>query len=421
MADKKSRNWNKLDNAAKIFPPTVSERDGKVFRCSCQLVDYVDPIILQAALNKTVQKFPFYRSVLKRGLFWYYLEESEIEPKVSIDNLVVCSRLYSSSVKSLLFRVTYYRKRISLEVYHALSDGTGAVEFLRTLVGYYLKLKNIDKLKESDIEIESGSSYEDKAQDSFYKYYDEAGLDLKTKNIKAYRPKGEKIPLGSQEIIEAKLNVKQLLDLSHSYDGTMTAFLVGLLMKSIEVHMAERDKKKPVVVSVPVNLRNYFESSSARNFFGVVNVAYNFSEQSNKLEDIINFVDANMKEQLKIENLKKRITKLSKLENLFIARIVPTGIKNIAMKIGYYFGDRALTAALSNVSRIAMPEELDKYIDYFSIMNCTKKLQVTICSYKNICTVTFTSPWVSKSIQRSFYKFFSENGVDVEISSNYWD
>lgn len=431
MSEKTNRSWNKLDNAAKIFPPTVSERDPKVIRCSCQMLESIDPIILQMALNKTMKKFSFYKSILKRGMFWYYLEESEIEPKVCIDDRVVCAPLYSSAYKSLLFRVTYYRKRINLEVYHALSDGTGALEFLRILVGYYIKIGNIEKFRDMDIEIETASSYEEKAQDSFYKYYDSSmsskslseseSNPKKVKYQKAYRPRGEKLALGSQEIIEAKLSVKELLNLSHEYEGTMTAFLVGLLIKSSEKTMPQRDRNKPFVVSVPVNLRNYFRSTSARNFFGVVNVSYDFSKQSSELVDIIKYVDDDMKKQLQIDNLKKRISKLSKFENLFITKIIPVGFKNIFMRIGYNRSDKALSAALSNVSKITMPEALDEYIDYFSILTCTKKLQVTVCSYQDVCTITFSSPWVSKSIQRNFYRFFSESGMKVEITSNYWD
>ena len=42
-----SPDWTRLDNAAKIFPPTSNKQDTKVFRFACQLNEWVDQDILQ--------------------------------------------------------------------------------------------------------------------------------------------------------------------------------------------------------------------------------------------------------------------------------------------------------------------------------------------------------------------------------------
>jgi hypothetical protein len=46
-----------------------------VFRFACQLNERVEQEILQQANRKTLETFPIFRSVLKHGLFWYYLEK----------------------------------------------------------------------------------------------------------------------------------------------------------------------------------------------------------------------------------------------------------------------------------------------------------------------------------------------------------
>lgn len=71
----RASDWNRLDNAAKIFPPTSNKQDTKVFRFACQLNERVEQEILQQATEKTLETFPIFRSVLKHGLFWYYLEK----------------------------------------------------------------------------------------------------------------------------------------------------------------------------------------------------------------------------------------------------------------------------------------------------------------------------------------------------------
>ena len=78
MNDRSYLPWWRLDNAAKIFPSTSSAHDSKVFRFFCELKEEVEPAALQTALDRTMERFPLYRCVLKRGWFWYYLEDSPL-------------------------------------------------------------------------------------------------------------------------------------------------------------------------------------------------------------------------------------------------------------------------------------------------------------------------------------------------------
>ena len=61
--------WMKLDNAAKIFPSTGTKRDHKVFRFVCELREEVRPRLLQQAAEETLESFPNFKSVMRRGLF----------------------------------------------------------------------------------------------------------------------------------------------------------------------------------------------------------------------------------------------------------------------------------------------------------------------------------------------------------------
>ena len=120
MKYSKSVEWNKLDNASKYFPATANELDTKVFRLSCELYEMIDPNILQKALNKTIESFPFFKSILRRGVFWYYFESSDLIPEVSEESLSICAPIYNKNTKNLLFRVFYYHKRITLFPYTTL-------------------------------------------------------------------------------------------------------------------------------------------------------------------------------------------------------------------------------------------------------------------------------------------------------------
>lgn len=132
--------WRKLDNAALVFPAVTGKNDTRVFRVYCRLKETVEPEILQKALDITMEKYPLYQAVLRKGLFWYYLERRDIQPLVKPETEPPCSDLYVPDQKSLLFQVTYYKDRIQFEVFHALTDGTGSMHFIQELVKQYLML-----------------------------------------------------------------------------------------------------------------------------------------------------------------------------------------------------------------------------------------------------------------------------------------
>ena len=134
--------WRKLDNAALAFPLVTGKHDTRVFRFYCECKEPVDPEILQKALDETMKKYPLFQAVLRKGLFWFYLERREIKAVVTEEKKPPCSRLYIPDKKTLLFEVTYYKNRINFEVYHALTDGTGAMHFLQELVQNYLIQKH---------------------------------------------------------------------------------------------------------------------------------------------------------------------------------------------------------------------------------------------------------------------------------------
>lgn len=169
MKDKSHKKWVRLDNASRIFPATCNNQDTKVFRLSCELKDDVEPNVLQEALDRTVRVFPHYNSVMRRGVFWYYLEESDLKPIVEKETTPVCAPLYVHEERNLLFRVMYYRRRISLEIFHALTDGTGGIWFMQVLTYYYLLLR-YPYLQRLNIPMPVQSSLAEKMVDSYSQF-----------------------------------------------------------------------------------------------------------------------------------------------------------------------------------------------------------------------------------------------------------
>ncbi len=421
MSRNKKIEWTKLDNASKIFPSTANNRDPKVYRLSCELYEDVNPETLQSALDLTIDSFPIYRSVLRRGVFWYYFEKSDIEPLVGKESKLLCAPLYFKNSRNLLFRVIYHNKRINIETFHALTDGAGAIWFAETLVFHYLMLAHKEELQDSRPKLNFQASISQKMSDGFEKTYykNKKGLSKgREKNTYAYQIKGTRLDENRTKLIEASMSVESILAVSREYKTSLTVFLTALLFYSINSEMPEKRKNRPVVLSVPINLRQIYQSVTARNFFTTMKIFYDFSKDSSDFDEIIKSVDKSFKEHLTKEAVDSKMAKFMALESNPFARIIPLTVKDISLKVGNAFNNCRFTSSISNIGRITIDPGLEKYIRQFSICINARRPQITLCSYKDRLVISFTSPYEGTEIQRTFFQFLTGKGIEIELASN---
>ena len=88
-----SLRWVRLDNAAKIYPAARRQNWSNVFRLSVTFKEEVDEAVLASALDVTVRRFPSIAVRLKRGFFWYYLEEIPKAPDIMEEKAHPLSRM----------------------------------------------------------------------------------------------------------------------------------------------------------------------------------------------------------------------------------------------------------------------------------------------------------------------------------------
>jgi hypothetical protein len=419
---KKEIEWFKLDNHSKVFPASWNHKDSKVFRLSCELFEAVKPEFLQKALDTTIDDFPLYRYVLRKGWFWYYLESSEIRPVVSMESETLCAPIYIGLRNNLLFRVSYFNKRINLEVFHALSDGDGAVRFMRSLVYNYLSTQN----DESPAAVLSGdsSSISEQMDDSYKKHYfnasdfrDLADAEKKKSKLKVYRLSGTRTSDNIITLVEGAMSTRAVLDEAHKYGVSLTVFISALFIHSIYSTMPKLKKTSPIVLSIPVNLRNYFESSTARNFFGTIDISYNF-EKGDDLKSVIDSVNTDFKKNLSKDHINYQLYKYMAVERNLAARVVPLPLKDFFIRLAVNAFDRQTTSSLSNIGQIVMPPEYSVFIRHFGVCTSVRRPQITICSFNDRLLVSITSPFKEMEIQRTFFRMLSKMGVDIEVSSN---
>ena len=134
MSEENKLRWVKLDNAAKIYPAARRRNWSNVFRLSATLKEPVDEAVLQSALDVTARRFPSIAARLRKGIFWYYLQQLPSGPKLSREYSYPLARMNSRETRRCAFRVIAYENRIAVEFFHSLTDGNGALVFLKTLI-----------------------------------------------------------------------------------------------------------------------------------------------------------------------------------------------------------------------------------------------------------------------------------------------
>lgn len=415
MFEQKRAYWRSLDNAAKLFSAASSPKDTRVFRFYCELKEEVKEEILQEALNQTIQKYPVFLSVMRKGLFWHYLEKSELRPVVREEYKEPCSSLYVRDKKTLLFEVTYYKKWINFEVFHALTDGTGATEFLRELVKNYLYL-----IHEEDLEpVELSNQYltvKDQEDDSFSRYYDPDFPRKKKKKIRAVQIKKGGKGYEELQINEASMSVKELLGIAREKKVSMSVLLTAAFICAIHEEMSRMQEKKPVILMVPVNLRKIFPSDSMLNFFGYIEPGYQFGGGKDSFEDVLEAVKLYFQENLSKEHMAGRMNELIAIEKHKILKWAPLELKNRCIRAGAKMAEQEVTAVLSNMSVVKMPEDYAQYIEKFGVYTSTNRTELCICSFQDTLSLGFTSRYDSTNIQRNFYRILKELGASVKVA-----
>lgn len=424
MEQKKLR-WMKLDNAGKIFPAARRRKWVNIFRLSVNLKEEIDPNILQNALNNIIKRFPSIAVRLNKGMFWYYLEEIPEAPIILIDKSYPTSIMHFKDIKKCAFRVLYYNKRIAVEFFHALTDGSGGLVFLKTLTAEYLKLKYNTQISTINGVLDINETpLDEELEDSFPKYASDVSASRKEDN--AFKLKGTKEIDGYLNNITGIINTKEILNLAKSYNVSLTIFLTAVLIVSLDKIQKERvnnpKKYKPIKVMIPVNLRNMFDSKTLRNFALYITPRIDPKMGDYTFEEILKSVYFQMGADLTSKKMASRITTNVKAEKTWIVKILPLFIKNFAMKSIYdMVGEKKSCLNISNLGKISVPLEMEEYIDRFDFVLGIQAVLTNNCSvvsFKNKLVINFVRNIKEPTLEYYFFSYLKKLGLNIKIESN---
>lgn len=412
--------WDRLDNTAHLFPVIAGESVSNVYRISVTLTELIQPKILQHALDIVLPKFDGFNLRLRQGIFWYYFEENgKPAPRVREENTFPCRFIVQNRNNSYMFRVTYYKYRINLEVFHVLTDGMGGINFLKELTYQYLRLVHPELMGDKGDALNSETSLN--REDSFLKNYRKSSArGYQTK--KAYLIKGEKLSPGEFGVMHGYMRISELKAVCRGYGVSINEYFVSVFVWSVYKEcMHKMPGKRPIRVAVPVNLRPYFDSITTKNFFVMVSAEFCPSKEEYTFEEVLIAVQTSLKKQINKENLEKLFSYNVSNEKMLIARAVPLIFKNMAMRVIYTQSALANTTTITNIGNLTVDEAYKPYVEMFHsclAMSKGQHIKGNICSYGETLVFTFSYDIADASIQRCFFRKVAEDGINVEIDSN---
>lgn len=411
--------WRKLDNSAKIFPVSTGKKYSTVFRISSVLKEDINPDILKCAVEKVLEKFLLFKVRMRAGFFWYYLEYNSKEIIVEEEKNYPCKYIDPLTNNYYLFKVTYFEKKINIDINHVLTDGTGGINFFKEIVYTYIEMTHKQDFTQ---ELRTSRKFEYNIEDSYIKNY-KKGLKGNASSKKAYIIKGENLPLGAIAAIHEIIDLNQLKQICKQKEVTITQYLTAVLMYSIyEENYKKTHSKKPIKICIPVNLKKYFNSNTLSNFFSYITLEAQIREDKlYTFEKILEFVKEDFSKKLTEEEIKKTMSSNVKLGSNYFIRVIPLLMKKAIVRLSYIEIRKYTTLTFSNIGRIGIIGEYRKYIDDFLFLIApepVEKIKCSACTFENKLVFTFTTILNDTNIEKRFYNFIKEQGINIQIESN---
>lgn len=418
--------WYRIDNTGKIFHAVSDATNSSVFRVSMILNEKVDPKYLQEALDIVAVRFPALTVRVRKGLFWDFMEHNDAQLIVKPEKEHPCTPIDRKENNAYLIRVLYFERRISVEIFHSLTDGGGAVEFLKTLIFQYLKEKGEAVETEGLVLSPEDTPKPEEVEDSFEKHATSHAVTRPGKRPgKAYQIQGTSFEPPGINVIHGVMDAGRLNAFSKSRGTTVTGFLTSVLIEVVHDERMTKDLTDgQVSIALPVSLRKQFPSTTLRNFFSVANIGVQMDGYMH-LEDIIADVTGQLIKKTDQDTLQTGINRFVSLQKSLWIRGVPVFIKYPLMKFGFnQIGERAKTMTLSNLGNTKLPESMKPYVDRMEVILYPTRKSPINCGLGTVndkLTITFARSIEEREIIQAFFRRLRKiTGLDITVYSNEW-
>lgn len=356
-----SQSYNgELDNSAKYYPIITRKDAQSIFCVQASLEENIDIVALQEALGKALKFYPTFSVALARGYSWHKFIHNDRDLPITQFNENIMIPIIENENNGHQLRVSVSGNLLRIEIFHGVTDANVGFEFLSCLVKTYNAIKK-------------GESYCSKIYDQPEDYENSFKVHAQVEKPKMKLTsllekdvaviKGDLInELGAKQYIK-NYNASELLDLAKKRKVSLTAMIIGIIVKA-SFDFAE-DKKK-IVIMVPVDLRRMFNSVSKRNFVSFVRLRY--FDRTCDLETLIQQTSKMLKEEVTPEYFEDFMSLTDKATRGVVS-CIPLWFKEMVIKPIVKYAKTKHTVIFSNVGRV---EDIEGVKDYTLNLNISK-------------------------------------------------
>ena len=425
LSPARSLRWMRLDNAAKIFPAAKRRNWNNFFRLSATLSEPVDTQVLRSALDVTARRFPSIAVRLRRGVFWYYLEQIPQAPDIQEEKSCPLAHVPFGQVRRCALRVLVYHNRIAVEFFHALTDGTGGLIFLKTLLAEYLSQKyGLSVPAEQGVLGRLEEPSEAELEDSFLRYAGDQKASRREST--AYHLSGTPETDGFKNLVTMMLPAEKVRACARRYGVSVTELLCAAMMQAISELQArrvpQRRHRRPVKVLLPVNLRSLFPSRTLRNFASYITPEIDPRLGDFSFEEICAVVHHRMGLENNPQTMRAKFAANVASERSPLLRIMPLFIKNIAMRAAFdAVGECKSCLCLSNLGDVRLPEVMRPYVrrlDFIIGVQARAPHNCGVISWDGTLYINCIRNIRESELELYFYRVLHRLGLPVRVESN---
>lgn len=425
LSPARSLRWMRLDNAAKIFPAAKRRNWNNFFRISATLTEPIDTAVLASALDVTARRFPSIAVRLRRGVFWYYLEEIPKTPSIQPEKSCPLAHAPFHEVRQCAFRVLVYKNRVAVEFFHSLTDGTGALVFVKTLLAEYLSEKyGLSVSAEKGVLGRLEEPSPEELEDSFARYAGD--VTASRAESTAYHLSGTPERDGYKNLVTMMIPAEKLRACAKEHGVSVTELLCAAMMQAIGELQAEKvpnvRHRKPVKVLIPVNLRNLFPSRSLRNFASYITPEIDPRMGDCSFSELCSLVHHKMGLENNRRTMRAKFAANVASERSPILRVMPLFIKNIAMKAVFdAVGECKSCLCLSNLGRVELPEVMVPYVqrmDFIIGVQARAPHDCGVVTWGDTVYINCIRSIQEPELEYRFYRVLHRLGLPVKVESN---
>ena len=425
LSPARSLRWMRLDNAAKIYPAAKRRNWNNFFRISATLTEPIDTGVLASALDVTARRFPSIAVRLRRGVFWYYLEEIPKTPSIQPEKSCPLAHAPFHEVRQCAFRVLVYKNRVAVEFFHALTDGTGALVFVKTLLAEYLSEKyGLSVPAEKGVLGRLEEPSPEELEDSFARYAGD--VTASRAESTAYHLSGTPERDGYKNLVTMMIPAEKLRACAKEHGVSVTELLCAAMMQAIGELQAEKvpnvRHRKPVKVLIPVNLRNLFPSRSLRNFASYITPEIDPRMGDCSFSELCSLVHHKMGLENNRRTMRAKFAANVASERSPILRVMPLFIKNIAMKAVFdAVGECKSCLCLSNLGRVELPEVMVPYVqrmDFIIGVQARAPHDCGVVTWGDTVYINCIRSIQGPELEYRFYRVLHRLGLPVRVESN---